>query len=295
MKLTIFPSLYDTQITADSTKEVAWQTLAKRLSKPEITTDKNSAKMFSGATFKQDGKRCNDDILEHNLLILDIDDGWHPKLFIEEFSDLEFVLYTSYNHRWNKAEQKLDAEVMKFRVVLPLAKPVSPEHFKNMKTVLLEKFDGIDAASLVPSQAFFLPSCHPDRVQQFKAVHNQGQMFDFDKFQMEMFVQQQKQLFQKKRFDAQRKATQDTTPLNEAVALLKGMSADCGYDVWWKVGACLKTLYGEAGFDVWHRWSAQGATFNSNENKLRSKWRSFSDTSNYSYGYLVNRSRDYPI
>ena len=294
MKLTIFPSLYETAITDKSTKEVTWDALVKRLHKPEITPNKQDAKMFSGASFKEDGKRCNDDILEHHLLVLDIDEGWHPKMFIEEFSDLEFVLYTSYNHRWNKAEQQLDPTVMKFRVVIPLAKPVSPEHFKNMKAVLLQKFDGIDAASLVPSQAFFLPSCHPDRSEQFKAVHNAGEWFDFDKFQMEMFVQQQKQLFQKKRFDAQRKNNQDTTPLNEAVALLNGMSADCGYDVWWKVGACLKTLYGDPGFDAWNQWSARAGAYDGT-NKLRSKWRSFSDTSNYSYGFLVNRSREYPI
>lgn len=294
MKLTTFPSLYDTAITDSSTKEVTWEALVKRLHKPEITPDKNSAKMFSGATFKVGGKRCNDDIIEHHMLVLDIDDGWHPKMFIEQFSDLEFVLYTSYNHRWNKSEQRLDPDVMKFRVVLPLAKPVSPEHFRNMKAVLLEKFEGIDEASLVSSQAFFLPSCHPDRVDQFKAVHNTGQCFDFDKFQIEMFVQQQKKLFQKKRFDAQRKNNQDTTPLSEAVALLKGMSADCGYDVWWKVGACLKTLYGDPGFDAWDQWSARAGSYDGTS-KLRSKWRSFSDTSNYSYGFLVNRSREYPI
>ena len=294
MKLTIFPSLYETAITEQNTKEVAWTALAQRLKKPEITSDKNAAKMFSGATFRVGGRRCNEDIIEHHMLVLDIDEGWHPTMFIQEFSDLEFVLYTSYNHRWNKAEQKPDPEVMKFRVVLPLASPVRPEHFRNMKTVLLKKFDGIDEASLVSSQAFFLPSAHPDRVKQFKAIHNEGQRLDFDKFQMEMFVQQQKQLFQKKRFDAQRKDNQETTPLNEAIALLRGMSADCSYDVWWKVGACLKTLYGEAGFDVWNQWSSNASSYDGTS-KLRSKWRSFSDTSNYSYGYLVNRSREHTI
>ena len=294
MKLTIFPSLYDTAITDSSTKEVTWEALVKRLHKPEITPDKNSAQMFSGATFQVGGRRSNDDILEHHMLVLDYDEGVHPGWFQQEYQQYEYLLYTSYNNAYNKQADSIDTDVMKFRVVLPLAQPVSAEHFRNMKAVLLETFEGIDEASLVSSQAFFLPSCHPDRQEQFKAVHNTGEWFDFDKFQIEMFVQQQKKLFQKKRFDAQRKNTQDKTPLSEAITLLKGMSADCGYQTWWKVGSCLKTLYGDAGFDAWDQWSSRSGSYDGTS-KLRSKWRSFSETSNYSYGFLVNRSREYPI
>lgn len=293
MKLTIFPSLYETAITNNSTKTVSWEALIKRLHKPEITSDKNSAKMFSGATFKDGGKRCNDDILEHHMLVLDYDEGVHPVWFQQEYGQYEYLLYTSYNNAYNKQTDSIDTDVMKFRVVLPLAQPVSAEHFRNMKTVLMTHFEGGDPASFVPSQAFFLPSCHPDRQEQFKATHNTGERFDFAKFSMELWVEQQKQAFQKKRFDTQRE-NQSSTPPSEARELLTCMTADCGYDVWWKVGATLKNLYGEDGFEIWNSWSATASTYDG-ERKLQTKWNGFRENSNYSYGYLVNRSREYPI
>lgn len=293
MKLTIFPSLYETTITETSTKTCSWTALAQRLQKPEVTADKNSAKMFSGATFKAGGRRCNDDIDEHHMLVLDYDDGVHPVWFQQEYGQYTYLLYSSYNNHWNKSENCIDTDVLKFRVVLPLAKPASAEHFQRMKPVLMKKFPDADPASFVPSQAFFLPSCHPDRREQFQAVYNTGELFDFNKFAVELWVEQQKQEFQNKRM-ASRREGQTHTPISEARELLTRMSADCGYDVWWKVGATLKNLYGEDGFDVWNNWSATAATYDG-ERKLRSKWNGFRDQSNYSYGYLVNRSREYPI
>ena len=292
IEFTVFPSLFETGITEQSTKNAPWEALAKKLQQPVAIEDKSKGKMFSGATFKEGGRRCNDDIIEHHLLVLDIDEGWHPLMFIEQFKDKEFLLYTSYNHRWDG--EKLNKDVMKFRAVFPLAKPVTPEHFKRMKAVLMEHFDGVDPASFVASQAFFLPSHHPDRATLFKAVHNKGEMFDFDQFQLELFIQQQKALYQNKRSENNR-SDDRLTPINEAVELLKGMSSDVEYSIWWKVGACLKNLYGENGFKLWLDWSAKGQTFDGSETKLQSKWNGFNETSNYTYGYLVNRSREYPI
>ena len=294
INFTIFPSLYDTEVTEKNSYASTWEKLSQRLQKPTVSPDKNSAKMFNGASFKVGGKRCGEDLLMQHLLVLDIDEGYHPKMFLEDFGKYEMVLYASYNHNWNKAEGRIDTDVMKFRAVLPLKTPVTGEHYRKMKTLLIRHFDGVDPASFVPSQAFFLPSHHPERAEQFFAIHNEGEWFDFNAFSTELFIQETLQKARQNNHKVKQANFQQTTPIEEAKVLLKGMSADCGYDVWWKVGACLKTLYGDAGFDVWHTWSSSGVSFDGNERKLRTKWNTFRDTSNYTYGYLVNRSREFP-
>jgi len=291
-QFTVFNSLYETEVLETNQKNAPWEALARKLQQPVAIEDKSKGKMFSGAAFKQGGRRCNDDITAHHLLVLDIDEGWHPLMFVEQFTNTEFLLYTSYNHNWDG--EKINKDVMKFRVVMPLANPVNPEHFRKMKSVLIKHFEGIDPASFVSSQAFFLPSHHPDRAGLFQSIHNKGDRFDFDKFQVELFIQQQKALYQRKRSENNR-SDERVTPINEAVELLKGMSSDVDYSIWWKVGACLKNLYGENGFKLWLDWSAKGQTFDGSETKLQSKWNGFNETSNYTYGYLVNRSREYPI
>ena len=247
MKITVFPSLYDTAITEQSTKTVSWEALVKRLHKPEITPDKNSAQMFSGATFKSGGRRSNNDILEHHMLVLDYDEGVHPVWFQQEYGQYEYLLYASYNNHFDKKNKCIDKDVLKFRVCLPISKPVSAEHFRNMKTVLIDKFPDADEASFCPSQSFFLPSAHPDRVKQFKAVHNQGTRFDFDKFSMEMFVKKTLAQFKQNRVKAKQSDLPDTT-IEDARMTLSQMSPEVEYSIWWKVGACLKNLYGQDGY-----------------------------------------------
>ena len=125
VKITVFEDLYTTEVSKKNSFQLNWEKLAERLQKPTITTDKNSAKMFNGARFRDGGKRCGADLIEQTLLVLDVDEGWHPEMFRREFEKYEFVMYASYNHNYNKTTGEVDTEVMKFRAVFPLAKPLT--------------------------------------------------------------------------------------------------------------------------------------------------------------------------
>ena len=291
LQITLFDSLYDVAVKPENQKTLSWEQLIKNLTKPRIATRKEDVKMFTAAKFKDGSKRCSDNVEAYHALVLDYDEGVHPLYFAEEYGEYEFCLYSSWNHRFDKANNAVDMDILKFRVVLPLKAPVSAEEYKQAIPVLKKMFTDADPAGFSPSQAFFLPSCPRERKEHFFAKHNEGEPFDFDALRLKIFVEQTK-----RDLAAMRKPKQQTdATLDEAQALLSNTSADCPYDVWVKIGMALKNLFDEPAFDVWQEWSETGASYDLNESKMRNKWRSFRTDGSWSYGYLVNRSREFPV
>lgn len=125
--------------------------------------------------------RCNRNVLGKDLLILDIDNDTskgRPTLTVEQaislFSEYEFFLYTSYNHR-NPAKGDTD----KFRMILPLASHCAKADWELRREAMKALWPFADPASFVLSQYFFTPVVHPDRLTTYQQHHNKGKWLDW--------------------------------------------------------------------------------------------------------------------
>jgi hypothetical protein len=290
IEFTIFNSAYDTKVHPKHQYSVPWHKLAKKLMTPTIVSKKEDAKLLVPASFKTEGKRNSDDLITYSALCLDVDDNYHELVFIQQdFPDLEFVAYSSFNHSFNKKTQEVDPSIHKFRVIIPLKEPITVDQLRTGKEALIKTFPGVDPASFTPSQGFFLPSITEERKDSFFSHHNSGEVFDFSSLNARIFALQaiadvnamRRPMFQ---------STENS--LEDARELVLATSPDLPYQEWVYLGWCLKTLFGEEAFSLWNDWSAKSANY-PNERTLETKWRGFS-TRSWSYGLLVNLSRKYP-
>ena len=67
-------------------------------------------------------------------------------------------------------------------------------------------------------------------------------------------------------------------PINERAKVesaLAYISADCGYEDWWKIGAAIYSEFGASGFSIWDYWSAKSSKYN--PRGMNDKYNSFAN------------------
>jgi hypothetical protein len=121
-------------------------------------------------------------ILHYSCVVLDIDEGCDATLVATALQehDLTFALHSTYSH--NRIEEGTD----RIRVVVPLDRPVEgKDQYKAVvKQIALlagggELPSGFDPASSNYSQAFWLPACPPERLEQFIFRTHTGKPYEW--------------------------------------------------------------------------------------------------------------------
>ena len=127
-------------------------------------------------------RRCNENVLGKDLLILDVDNDigkGRAMLSLEEakvaFADYTYILYTSYNHRLAENDH-----ADRFRIIIPLS-----SYCKKVNWILrTERMKSLwrfaDPASFTLSQPFYFPVVHPDRKSDYVCWTNTGKSLDWD-------------------------------------------------------------------------------------------------------------------
>ena len=93
-------------------------------------------------------RRCKDNVRSISCLLLDIDGTMTLEQAIEQWANYEFLIYSTHGNSTDKP---------KFRLVVPLATPLTREEFDCRHTSMTTEFC-VDGASFTISQAFYLPS-----------------------------------------------------------------------------------------------------------------------------------------
>jgi len=168
--------------------EISWFDLIQKFKEPEIkrhsiTTNKllpeKASKDGPGwmpCSLKDpNGRRLRENIKEIFLLVLDIDSGVSFNQIEELLRNFEFVVHSTYSH---------SAEISKWRVILPLSKPIE-------STQLAPLFDGVNqlfkgaldvTCGHDPSRMYYLPSCPKETESLYVFQHNEGVYLDPDTF-----------------------------------------------------------------------------------------------------------------
>jgi hypothetical protein len=111
-------------------------------------------------------RRCRDNVSQIYALLLDIDGTKTLDEAITEYIDYEFLVYSTFGNSENKS---------KFRLILPLATPLTRQEFDARHDSMCDTF-GVDRASFTISQAFYLP-CYTSANQDIAFIeHNQAEM-----------------------------------------------------------------------------------------------------------------------
>jgi putative DNA primase/helicase len=124
------------------------------------------------ALIREGGARCGGDVVENSAVVLDFDNGRTIEDVQARLEGVEYALYTTHSHR---------ADAPKFRVVLPMSRPVSGGEWLSVWRAVVELVGGgVDSACKDPSRFFWLPSCPEDHVSEAYSHHQEGRWLDSD-------------------------------------------------------------------------------------------------------------------
>lgn len=122
--------------------------------------------------------RGSDDLLSRSIVNLDLDD--HCEAIWEEFqqtgviSALDGLTYLVHSTRSSSPEKP------KFRILLPLKRPVTPAEYEPVGRALAEMLDptmmAVARESFTPAQGMYFPSVSSD--QEYHFAHVDGDLFD---------------------------------------------------------------------------------------------------------------------
>ena len=115
-----------------------------------------------------------DNVKEVVCMQIDFDGGRTIQSFAKEFKEYTWALYTSKSHI---------SALHKFRVVMPLDKPVARELFSNKKSkeYLMNLFKGCDKTTFDRWRKQRVPYVTPESVHQYKYHINDGVLYSLDR------------------------------------------------------------------------------------------------------------------
>lgn len=169
------PTLYD----------LSWQAVINILSTSEERKEKDGPAFVPAefGEFEYKGRdggeykavlRKKKAVLSVSMAVLDYEGGATPSQVRKHFEDFEFLMHTTHSH--TKAKPK-------FRVGLPLAKPIAAEKWESVWLHLrdLSNIDGnsIDIACSDASRLYYLPSHVPGNKHAF--YYNAGKLLELPK------------------------------------------------------------------------------------------------------------------
>lgn len=151
LALSFFPNVY---AQAPLARTVDWARLAARLAAFSVrgdVTDKRDLPCWSPAVFPPGEGSTAERALSVGCLVLDIDGGASIEEAVERCDPLTFALHTSWRHR---------SEAPRFRVVLPLARPISAERWPAAWQRGVELLGlAVDRSCVNANRRYFLPAC----------------------------------------------------------------------------------------------------------------------------------------
>lgn len=192
MKISLYESIKDAWIHPSEVIDITFEQFCSMAADSiECVEDKTTVKMFNLCSWIDDFehpswanprktpypeteliKRCKDNVKEIYALLLDVDG---TKTIAEAealWGEYEYFIYSTHRHHTKETNY-----VDKFRIVMPLATPMTAEEFTSRRDAMIEYF-GVDKASFTISQAFYLPSCSSENQAHAFARVNPGVRFD---------------------------------------------------------------------------------------------------------------------
>jgi hypothetical protein len=148
IRFSVFQSLFDTEPRPLALPLDAFGRYITAPRKLKGAADKQAAPGWSPSTFK--GRRKNSNVVETSCICLDFDDGVTLREARNRFRQFHSIFNTSWSHT---------PEHHRFRLILPLSRPVSREEFSQ---AWASRLCGgkLDKSCKDPARFWYLPATH---------------------------------------------------------------------------------------------------------------------------------------
>jgi hypothetical protein len=255
-----------------------WPSLVKILMRPHRASNAKDGLVIAPWKFKDEpARRIRDDVELASVIFLDFDKGISLPEAKQKFAEFEHVGYTSYSH------MKDGEDDHRFRIVLPLASPVTPEQLVARRNAIYDWAGPVDRSCLSISRAFYFPSCPPERKPQALSWHHESDKL----FDLMSFPEEQPPIFTP--------SSTPTTNADKQWLIEKLSSIYVGEEpVWFKVASCM------AGsgftFDEFCTVTIGGLMKEKSVHDCEQKWRAVQGKTNQpAIGYLFNLLKQHGI
>jgi len=174
----LFDNRYDN--TVSNHHELLFSELVALIRGGHKITENKDTTLFGPWKFKKEGdmRRCADNVELASVICLDFDGGLSLSAAKGMFSTYLHCGYTSYRHKINGDDDH------RFRVVLPLAKPATPDEIVDRRESIYAWAKGIDPSSLSIARSFYVPACPEERKQFAESWDNHSEdLFDIFEFE----------------------------------------------------------------------------------------------------------------
>ncbi len=129
-------------------------------------------KWYSKSKKSANGRRGIDNIEYVTAVPLDYDDGTPFDTILRLGANIEFIAYSTYRH---------SIEKLKFRLVIPLSRPVSASEYPAVWAALNAMLGGMaDDGAKDAARLNYWPSCPPDKADIAFEYHNRGAFVEPD-------------------------------------------------------------------------------------------------------------------
>lgn len=168
-----------------SRQPINWDHWFGTLSKPPTLYEKKTdIPGWSAATFVDD-HRNNKNVELISALVLDVDDGGPIEDAHYAFREYFGFIHTSYSHGSTEKESKPCPPRRCFRIILPLARPVTADEYQQMwlwaQQHAQQHHIELDSAPKAPGQFWYLPALQPGYEHLYRVLQLQGtQLLDPD-------------------------------------------------------------------------------------------------------------------
>jgi hypothetical protein len=132
-------------------------------------------KKFDAVVFAEmikNGARSHANVIAHYAIVLDIDDGISMDEVRSDLNDYEHLIYSSGGQGIKQGER--------FRVILPLKRPISADVYNEFSESLRKRFWYSDSSFSKTLQIQYLPTYNKLFKEQFKVFHNNGDLFNLE-------------------------------------------------------------------------------------------------------------------
>ena len=142
---------------------------ADALRKKARARAKTDLRLWSPARYVDGSDRHKENVLALSCLVIDVDAGVSPRAVADRFAPFHRIVHTTWSHT---------PEIPKFRLVLPLARPVRGEDAEGLWRWAQQRSGGVaDPALKSAAATFALPAAHDEeRIREAFVVP--GALFD---------------------------------------------------------------------------------------------------------------------
>lgn len=149
--------------------ELSWGDFCKIFARHQISLSKLGGKAWSPVNYVEASTRANENVTHIHLAVVDVDRGENPDAVIQQLAGLAYLAHSSFSHT---------SETPKFRIILPLLKPVPATEWDKAWATINHWLGGInDPSTKDQSRIYFCPARAKDAANHFVKV-GEGKWLD---------------------------------------------------------------------------------------------------------------------